>query len=179
MNRGQKLKNIIIGVLMVLCGLLMLLSPDDGYRYVFLILTVTLFVTGISKLCFYFSMARLMVGGRRMLYEGIICLDFGFFAISQMDAKRGYVIVYMVLGLLFWSGIGIIRALEQRKFHAAQWKRTLVFGALGIVYTIACLFGARYSANLLALAYIIGMISSGIGRIASAFRKTAIPEIPL
>jgi len=179
MSGVQKLKNIIVGTAMILVGLIMLLSPGEGYRYVFLVLTILLFAAGLGRMIFFFSMAHLMVGGKRLLYEGIICLDFGLFAFSQMDAKKAYVIIYLVLGILFWSGIGIIRALEQRKFKAAQWKRTLVFGVLGVIFTIACLFGAKQSANLLALIYIFGIIANGIGKVSAAFRKTAVPEIPL
>ena len=64
MSWFQRVKNVVFGLGMILCAVLLLAGEDDGCFLVMLILAFSLIVRGISELIYYLTMARHMVGGK-------------------------------------------------------------------------------------------------------------------
>ena len=83
----QRIKNIITGVGMIAGGILMTLYPDMGIGAAALILSISLTLYGFRQIIYYITLARKMVGGRRILYRGVIILDLGLFTLTVSDKK--------------------------------------------------------------------------------------------
>ena len=56
MSKFSRIKNIIIGIVVIVMSVLMLAFPSTGYYMVTLILGVVLLINGIKQFIYFFSM---------------------------------------------------------------------------------------------------------------------------
>ena len=175
MSMLQRISNFISGLLSLLSGIVILLVTELGFRFAMLILGFSLLISGLRTVIFFFRMARHMVGGRSMLYYGVITMDFGVFTLTLTDMPRLYLAVYLV-GVYAFSGvIDIMRSLEARSYEGS-WRMNLLHGSANVALAILCLVFVR-SANVLAFIYGAGLIYSAIVRFIKTFRRTAVVYI--
>ena len=71
MSRTSRVFNIVSGVVMIICSWILFRNPDVGLEFAAMILGISLFLSGIHYLYYYFSMARHMVGGISTLMAAI------------------------------------------------------------------------------------------------------------
>ena len=176
MSIVQRIENVLIGVLIIIGSVTLMAFPDDGLIIVVSILCLSLFIYGIKSLFYYFSMARHMVGGRIILYLGIIILDFGVFALMLTDIPRFYIVLYLLVIYAFSGVIDILRSLEAKKYNPSTSKLFLASGVINIAVAVLCIVFIRHG-DIIAYFYSAGLIYYGIIRIITAFRKTAIVYI--
>ena len=179
MNGLHRIGKVTLGVLTVLCGLLMALDPGHGLHIALLILGITLLLAGIRYLRFYRSMARHMIGGRSILILGVILLDFGIFTLSLHSVQIEFLTVYLLAAYAFSGVVDILGALEARGYEAKSWRMKMSTGIVNILVAAAALFCGvlMKSPDLVVYIYSFGLIHSGVMRIISAFRRTAIVYI--
>lgn len=177
MTRWQRIKSILGGVLALLAVPFLMLDPELGCALIVLILGVSASLKGLGMLIYYFSMARHMVGGKSVLYQGIIILDFGLFTIGFADIPGQYIMVYLLLGHLFYGLVGVLRAMEIRKKKMGSWRFKLLSSAGDIALAVLCLVQIN-SARTMVAVYCLGVLWAAIGRIVSAFRRTAVVYVP-
>ena len=175
MNVFQRIKNVLIGVLIIISSVILMVLRDDGLVIVAAILCFSLLIYGIRSLVFYFSMARHMVGGRIILYLGIIVSDLGMFALMLTDIPRFYIVLYLLVIYAFSGVIGILRSLEAKKYRA-PWKLILVSGLINMTVAVLCIVFIKRG-DMIVYFYSAGLIYSAAVRIFTAFRKTAIVYI--
>lgn len=176
MTKIQRIGNILSGLLMILAAGLFIRDPDSGFRIILLILTVSLTVSGIRYLVYYFTMARHMAGGQSMLWKGIILLEIGIYVGTLHDLSPVYIMLYLIVGYVFDGAIDILRSLEERKIPGTHWKLKLATGIGEILIAVLCVL---YINSPLISVYIFcfGILSGGIMKIVSAFRRNAIVYI--
>lgn len=177
MTKFQSVKNVLAGLGLILCGLAICLLPSYGYLIVLLVISVTAVVKGIGSLIYFFSMARHMVGGRMILYKGIILLDLGIYTGTLTDVNKAYVLFYLSLLMLFSGTVDVLQAFESKKLEAPAWKYKMAEGLTHILIPIISLLFAD-STEIVVLAYMVGLIYSGVLKIIAAFQKTAVIEVP-
>ncbi len=175
MTRGRRINNILSGILMLAAAAVMMLAPDFGFKLIALILSVTLLFTGVRGLWYYFTMARYMVGGRIMLYRGVILFDLGVFTWALSDFPKSYIIIYLVAYHAFAGIVDILYA-RQSKQQGASWKLRTSHGAVNIMVAISCLAFAGFP-DVLVYVYSAGLAYSALVQIATAFRRSAIVYI--
>ena len=169
MSRFQKIRSVIFALGMIAAAVLFMADPDWGYYGVLSIFGIWLLIYGINTLVYYFTMARHMVGGRVILYKGIIITDFGYLTASINDIPKVYILLYL-LGIHAFNGlVEVLRALEQRRYGAG-WKVKLTHGIVDILIAVSCVVFVK-KAGTVAIIYGIGLIYSAIMRIVSAIRK--------
>ncbi len=173
MSAFQRVRSMIVAALMVACGIIMLTVINIGYEIVCLVLCITLLVSGIRHLIYFFRMARHMVGGRMILYKGVILLDLGVFTATIFDIPQIYVMLYLFAGNMVSGGISIFRALETKKLEAPHWRLTLVHGITNIAIAVLCIVFIM-NTEMVVFIYALGLFYSAIMRIVSSFRKTAV-----
>lgn len=176
MNSGQRIKNILIGLLIILGSIILIALPEEGLIITAAVLSLSLFIYGIRMLIYYLTMARHMVGGRIMLYLAVIVLDFGMFTMMMTSIPKIYIALYLLAIYAFSGAIDILRALEAKKYQASSWRFKLISGVINIVIAILCVVFIG-STNMIVYLYCAGLIYSAIVRIVTAFRKTAIVYI--
>ena len=89
-------------------------------------------------------------------------------------------IPYLALYLLFINGISavleIVRGLDAKRMKAPSWKLSTSHGVLNLILAVFCIVFIR-SEKILVYIYCFGLIYTGIVKIISAFRRTAIVYI--
>ncbi len=177
MTKMQRLREIIAGLLMLLCAALIMLDPEDGYITVTVILSVSLLVFGVRWLVYYLTMARHMVNGRWSFYTAAFLIDLGIFTGSLTDVPRAYVMIYLIAVNGFSALVSLLRVREIRSLGSSRWRFVLAQGITGVIMTIACIVFYR-SISTVTLVFGIGLAYSACVRIAQALRRTAIVYIP-
>ena len=176
MSSGQRIKNVLIGILIILGAVILIAYPEDGFIITAAILSLSLFIYGIKTLIYYITIARHMVGGRIMLYLAVVVLDLGMFTMMLTNIPKIYIVLYLVAVYAFYGVIDILRALEAKKYQASSWRFSLISGIINVVVAILCIVFIG-STKMIVYLYCAGLIYSAIVRIVTAFRKTAIVYI--
>ena len=179
MTKVQRIEKILIGLFMIACCVVLVTDPDLGFYVVAVILSVSLLLYAGRCLVFYVRMARHMVGGKSLLFRGIIVLDLAVFTVSMVDDPKIYIILYL-LGMHAFAGlVSVLRALEARRFRAPAWRRSLVSGVINLSVAVMAVIAGLYlkSAKDLVYLYAACLFYSACVQIVSAFRKTAIVYI--
>ena len=161
---------------MLLLAIVMEMDDDLGCALITGTLCVSLLIGGIHLLTYYFTMARHMVGGKSILYRGILLTDVGIFTAILADIPNKYIMLYLLGYNLFVGAIDVLRALEARGHKSHSYKMKLVFGAVSVVTSVAGLFFMDSQAFMVDV-YCVGLVISACGRIAGAFRRTSIVYI--
>ena len=160
---------------MILAALLIFLMTEDGYKLITLMIWVSLTLSALRQLVYYFSMARHMVGGRLVLYKAIIFLDLALFTRAVIRIPRAYVLIYLSVLFGFAGLVDVLHSLESRRV-GGSWRFNLSHGILNIILAGICLVFIR-TGRLVEVIYGISLISSAILRIISATRRTAVVYI--
>lgn len=175
MNNLQRFGNVFGGLFTLLAGLFFLLLPEDGSYAIAWILAISLFLMGLRLLVYYFSMAKLMVGGKIMMLIGVFLLDFSVFTLLLFDEPRIYIILYLAGWHAFLGAIALLRAREARRYKGS-WKLKTANGIVNLMIAAGCFLFMKNEAVLVYI-YGGGLVYSGLMRIISAFRKTQIVYI--
>jgi len=176
MKRPQRTLNIMLAEILIMLSIIMIALPKYGYRIMTLLLCLTLIITGLRYLIYYFTMSRFMVGGRYMFFFGIIILDFGAFTATLLSVPKIYVLGYLILTYVLAGVISFLRAREAKQYGAASWKGKFVYGVIQFVIAVISLIFIRNTQVLVGI-YSAGLIYSAIMRIIAALRTTAIVYI--
>ncbi len=173
MTGFQRVKRVLFGLCMLVVAVIFILFPsDETYMFVVSFLALGLAISGIKDILFYFFMARHMVGGKMILIQGVIVLDFAMITGSLADVPKIYILLYLI-GIHAFSGVvEVLRAMEAKKTVDGPWKLKISHGMVNFGLAVACLIFIRHS-NTALMIYSIGLIYSAVVRILSAFRKTS------
>ena len=176
MRKITRFKNLIIGLIMIAIAFILFAQPQYGPPVIILLVGLGLIADGIVALFFYLTMARHMVGGKKMFYRSILILDMGVLLLAGFTGSEQLILLYLLGVVAISGGIDIIRALESRN-EGAPWKRRLISGLISVAILI---IGMIFSEHPLTVVYIFcfGMLYLGVNRIISVFRRTAVIYIP-
>lgn len=178
MTKFERIGTFAAGLVTVLCCIILIVLRGKGYAVLLYILGLSLIITGIRSLVYFFFMARHMVGGKMILFIGIVYLDFGMFTLTLRDEPLVYVVLYL-LGFYAFSGlVDILRARESYRI-SGHWKYTMSMGIAHVVIAGAALFCGIVlrSPLLLVRLYCLGLLYSGIGQIIQSLQTTTIAYI--
>ena len=178
MSYFTRIKEIIAGLIVALFGILLMLSGDEGKVTVVIVISFYLLFSGFRLLWYYVRMARHMVGGKNVLIRSIITLDFGLVTVTMISMSNVTILIYL-LGIFAFTGvIDILRALESKR-NGGAWKFKLINGFFYIFFSISLIVSGLFLDQPKYLVYAFGatLIYSGIVRIVTAFRRSAIVYI--
>ncbi|SKC02960.1 Short repeat of unknown function [Lachnospiraceae bacterium] len=169
----QRIRNFFIGVIMLVIGLVFFVAPsDEAYSFVIIVLSIGLLIKGIKDICFYFVMARHMVGGKMILFQGVVFIDFAMVTGSFTDIPKIYILLYLA-GIHAFSGVvEILRAMEAKRSVEGPWKMKMSHGVINFIIAVSCLIFLKKT-DTAVIIYSMGLMYSAVIRIISAFRRTA------
>ena len=173
MNGFQRIKGVLFGLATLIVAILFILFPsDEMYMAIVSILSLGLAIAGIKDIIFYFRMARHMIGGKMILIQGVIILDFALITGSLATVPKIFILLYLI-GIHAFSGVvEVLRAMEAKRTVEGPWKLKFSHGIVNFILAVACLIFIRRS-NTALMIYSLGLIYSAIVRIFSAFRRTS------
>jgi len=157
---------------MIVVALIFIVAPsDEAYVFVMAVLTTGLLIRGVRNIVFYFTMARHMVGGKMILAQGVIVLDFALLTGSMSDVPKIYILLYLVVLHAFSGIVEILRALEARRTVLGPWKMKFTHGIVDFLLAISCFVYIKQTHTALII-YSIGLLYSAVMRIANSLRRT-------
>lgn len=175
MTKTQKILNILSGLFMILLGGLIITGGEKMYLVILLIVLVLLFINGVRQIIYYFTMACNMVGGRKILYNGMLSLIISL-SIFAMDEMPSQVFMIYLIGMLGFSGIvDVFNAVEARRIKG-RWKLKMITGIVTILFAAAC-FLFLNKPSVVVFIYGGTMIYNGIMKIVSAVRPNELISI--
>lgn len=177
MSRMQRIKHVLAGFFLFVCGLIMLIEAEVGFMLISFILGAGFVLSGLRSLVFYFSMAKHMVGGQTFIIRGVIAIDIGItFLTVSMDGTLLLVIAYVMVCHAIAGVIDILRALESKRMGAAAWKMNCSYGVVNLIMALMAIICGFFlqSVEIVVWLYSCQLLYSSVVRIGSAFRKTAI-----
>jgi len=176
MSKFKRIWYVISGIFIIIFSVLMIIFPDVAFWVIPTFIALWLFFKGLKQLIYYLTMANHMVGGKSMLFYGIIMLDLGIFAVSISERSRALIIIYLIAGHLFSGALDVVRAVRNKKEGYSSWRMDLMQGIVNLLLAAVCIIFSR-SIGILVFIYFSGVIYSALLRIISAFRKTAVVYI--
>ena len=157
---------------MVVVALIFIVAPsDEAYVFVIAVLSTGLLIKGLRDIIFYFTMARHMVGGKMILIQGVIVLDFALLTGSMSDVPKIYILLYLVVLHAFSGVVEVLRAMEARRIVSGPWKMKFTHGVVDFLLALSCFIYIRQTHTALII-YSIGLLYSAVMRIANALRRT-------
>ena len=176
MNKFQRIKSILFSLFLILLAVLLAVVPETSIQFIGLIISLMLLAYGVRQMWYYFSLARHMVGGKAILYQGIIVLDIALFSFSVTTISPAAVAVYLLSIFAFTGAVDILRALEAKKLAATAWKMKFITGIIHILAAVGILVSGVFfrSVSLLVYGYCVTLVYYAIVRIIRALRRTAI-----
>jgi uncharacterized membrane protein HdeD (DUF308 family) len=175
MTIWQRLRMIIASLVTILVGATLLFFGEKAYMAIIGVFSLTLELMGIRMLWYYFRMARLMVGGRNILFRGILYFDFGVFTGALAWVPRVYVLMYLAGTLAFSGIVNVIGASEAREIQS-NWKFKAFTGTGKLLIAISCLIFMRSGTQVVDICA-IGFIFSALTGIAGACRRQHVITI--
>lgn len=179
MTRTKRFIEIVKGLVTLVLAIYLIAFPYESMPFVLGLIGLGMTLNGIRSLVYYFSMARHMVGGKSVLYRGIIYLDIGILTSSLSDNPDLSIIIYVAAVNIFTGIVALLRAREEMAAGAPRWKAKLIRGIIRLLMAsavIVCGFVLKMP-EASVYVYAAGLILSAFSRIAGAFRRTAIVYI--
>ena len=179
MTKMKRILNVLLGLFTLFISAALLMFPTESMPVVLGLVGLGMTLKGIRSLMYYFSMAKHMVGGKSVLYRGIIFLDAGVLASALADAPEPALIIYIAAVSCFTGVISILKAREEKAGGAPRWMGKMIYGAAYIIMALAvivCGFVMKMPESAVYV-YAVGLVYSAADRIISAFRRTAIVYI--
>lgn len=176
MSMLQRIEYILAGLVKILFGILLICLPFKSYAPISRIIAAVLILTGLRNLVFYLMMARHMVGGKIILFIGMLFMDFGIFSYSLVERPRLFLLSYLIVSHFFWGGINIAKSVGEKRNLAPAWRVDCLQGILHLLIIGATIFNI-HSIRMLVILFCAGIIYSGVGHIVSVFRSTGIVYI--
>ena len=173
MTKYQRVENFIVGMIMLISGAVMLFFPEEGFYCIAVILGVSLVLKGVQSLVYYFTMARFMVGGKAILFNGVMILDFGIFTFSMVDEPKVYILAYLIAFHGFSAVVNLLKGVREKSTRTGSWKIDLFQGTGNLLIILVC-FLFRQSTEILVYLYCGGLFYSAALRILCAVRKNDI-----
>ena len=172
MTKLQRFGNLLLGLLMIACGVVLLLDPHNGLQYVAVVLGLGLVLYGVRKLWYYIRMARHMTGGLSVLFIAIIALDVGLYAIAVIDNLKLALALYVISYCILTGVLSIARGVESKLF-GSPWLMRVVEGLISLVIAGLCIAFIR-SDEVIIFVLCLGLFYSAGERLVSVFKPTEI-----
>ncbi|MBP3810294.1 MAG: DUF308 domain-containing protein [Clostridiales bacterium] len=170
MTNIRRLGSILWALVTLLIAPLMIIFPELGYAIILCVLAFSLTFKGLGTIIYYFRMARHMVGGKSILYQGVILFDLGMVTLSLSDVPKFYVLVYLAVLHGFSGVVDILRANESKKLGGKHWRLKLTQGIINVLAAALCIFFIN-SYEAAVIIYTAGLVINAFIRIGNALRK--------
>ena len=175
MTIRQRVQQIMLGMIMILFALIMIAYDEKSYPFIVAFYAIALEFQGYRLIWYYITMARHMVGGRSILYRGILFVDFGVFTGSLVFVPHIYVLLYLTGTLAFSAVVDLLRAKEAKTIQS-PWKMKALQGTMELVTAMICML-FMHTPTLVVDVCSAGFLFSALTRIINAFRRMPVVTI--
>ena len=176
MSFTKRILYMLYGYANIAASMLVITLPEEASQMIIFVLTVSLFVRSIKSFIYYFNYACYMVGGVRILFRGILLLDFAIFLNFVEKTSTIISLGYLIAVFCMEGVLEIIHALDAGRFQAKGWKLDFALGLMKVIYAVVSLFYIN-SLKTLSILYAVALLNSAWRKFAMAFQKPKLTAI--
>lgn len=176
MSKLGRVGNVLFGLLLIAIAAVMVfaLSTQDALMAMVTLLAITLALYGLRTLWLYISLARHMVGGKALLYVGVLAIDAAAVVMVIM-ANQFLAGIYLSITYFLLGAVNAMHVMDDKQY-GTPWRGHMVQAVIYLLLGIACLV-LNSSADLLVTVYCIGLVYNAVMRIYNALRPQAVAYI--
>lgn len=185
MSKLRRIFTILTSLVMIGIGIIVILLPSEQCFYIIaIIIGVFISIKAIKDFIYYLTSARHMIGGKKILINSLVELDFGLLSFLIILKRPIIALAYLVVMFMALGAIDILRALEIKNNEGKRWQLKLIKGGIAIALGIACLIigiismvndkEAKSLIDIVTSIFAIAWIVQGVFGIILSFHKTSI-----
>ena len=179
MKTFAKVLSIVLGILMIGCGVYCMFTPQDTYMSLGLVVGFSMIMYAVADFVIWGQEKRLGIVDGWTLAAGILSAVLGFFIINSSALQLGidaFYAYYIAAWLVVLGIMVIVRAAKMRRFHknwntkmiGTRWVVPLIIGILMIAFGVLCLFKPVITVTMVGIFMGLGVVVSGIALITAA-----------
>ena len=179
MKTFAKIMYVILGVLMVICGISCMFTPISTTSILGYVVGLSMIFDAIGRFINWYQEKKDGVADGWMLAGSILSAVFGFFILNSTSLQLGidvFIVYYSAVWLLVLGITIIVRACRLRRIHknwntkllGTHWYLPLCFGILLGIFGILCMFKPLIMASVIGVFVGLGVIVAGTNLITLA-----------
>lgn len=161
---------LIIGILFILVGVWVASTPLAAYLTLSILFAFTFLLAGIIEVIYAISNRDTLDHWVWVLVSGVIGLVLGLLLISNPAISMMVLPFYVGFGILFYSIMGIGRAVDLRKHYLNGWKYLLFTGIIGLILAFVMIWNPVFGGMTIVFYTSFSFIVLGILNVFLAVR---------
>lgn len=161
--------HLFIGALYLAMGAWVIATPESSYLALSVVFSVLMFISGISAIIFAFTNYRNFYGWGWYLASGIIDFVIGLTLMLHPNITMTILPFLLAFWFMFQGFLGIGGAIDMKRFRADNWWVTLIFGVLGILFSVLIINDPAIGSFSIILLTAFTLFSIGFVRIILGF----------
>lgn len=185
MSKLRRIFTILTSLMMIAIGIIVISLPLEQCFYIIaIIIGICITVKAIKDFFYYLFSARHMIGGKKVLINSIIELDFGLLSFLIVLKSPIIALIYLVVMFIVLGVIDILRGLEIKNNEGKRWQLKLIKGGIAIALGLTCLVIGIISEvsgekgksliEMVTLIFSVAWIVEGVIGIVLSFHKTSV-----
>lgn len=159
---------------MIGIGVIVIVLPiESSSDIIAFIIGILISLKALKGLIFYFVSAKNMVGGRKILINNIVLLDFGLVSFFVTVKHSELAMLYFIIILVILAAIDILRAIEIKNNDGKRWILRLIKGIVTLVLGILCMVFIK-SPYIMATIFGVAWLIYGVSGAIQVFKRTSI-----
>lgn len=135
---------LIVGILFILVGIWVSSTPLAAYLALSMLFAFTFLLVGIIEIIYAFSNRDTLDNWGWLLVSGLFGLVLGILLVTNPAISMLILPFYIGFGILFYSIMGIARAIDLKKHQIQGWKYLMITGVLGVILAIIMIWNPLF-----------------------------------
>ncbi|RIV25262.1 HdeD family acid-resistance protein [Fibrisoma montanum] len=167
---------LLTGLLLLALGIWIIASPEDSYRSLSILFSVSLTITGLTEVAAAVSHRQSIDGWGWTLAGGLIDLALGLYFLANLDVTMTVLPILLGIWLLFRGVLAIGTSMNLRAYGAPNWGLSLALGIGIIVFAFLIVNNPSFGALNIVVWTGLSLILAGIFRIILSLRLRKLKE---
>jgi len=164
----------IIGIVSLVCGIILVFNPAIAFNTMAILLTVELFVAGVTGIIFVISNRKEINAWGLHLILPILLIIFGFITVGTFGGSQVFLICFFAAGVLFKGCETITYAISLSHIKGSGWGWTLAGGILVIIFAGFLFANPIFNAVFVAYMASFAMVFIGIDAIVVSIQLSKV-----
>ena len=160
---------LILGILFILCGIGVIISPQDSYLTLSILFSLSFLVSGIIETFFALQNTKNLNGWGWYLVSGLISLIMGIFLLMHPALSMSILPLVVGFTLLFRSFELLGFAFEEKEAGVLNWGNLAIVSVLSIILSFILIANPIFTGISLVVFTGFAFISTGISSVILSF----------
>jgi uncharacterized membrane protein HdeD (DUF308 family) len=164
MTKFEKILDIVISVLMIVCGILFFVVPDSGYVILAYSVGAVILLIGLAELVVFIRFGVGLLGGGWVLCDAVCSIIFGIFLLCNETFTMAFLPFVCGLWIVALGFVRFVGSFDLMKLRLSNWWTEMLIGlldvAIGLIFCFLPEAGALTSVICVGILLIVGGVSN-------------------